>query len=91
MGNAKQPTIKSAAAKLATKKLNGERRLWLGSMIIAKRTSTFPVIAVSESTLHRDADVILSSVGADTFVHGYSPINDITSAADKAIDTPLRK
>ena len=78
MGNAKQPTIKSAAARLATRKLNGERRLRFGSIIIARRIRTFPVTAVTVKIEQNVADVMLKAVGAEMLEHGYNPIKDMT-------------
>ena len=62
--------MRSATARLATKKLNGERRLRFGSKMTASTTKELPSIAVREKTEHKDAVVILSSVGADIFVQG---------------------
>ena len=77
IGSAKQPTIKSAAARLATKKLKGERRLRFGSIITASRTRIFPVTAVTVRTPQAVAEVILSVIGAETFAQEYDPERDI--------------
>jgi len=77
MGSAKHPTIKSAAAKFATRKLNGDRRFRLGSIMTARSTRKLPVTVVAVRTEQNVAEVMLNSVGAEIFAHGYKPIKDI--------------
>ena len=45
----------------------------------ARRTSTFPMTAVTVRIEHKEAEVILSAVGACVPLHGYKPIKDIAA------------
>ena len=82
IGNAKQPTIKSAVARLATSKLKGDRRLRFGSIITARKTRIFPTTATTERTEQNVAEVMLKLVGAETFEQGYDPSSDMSECED---------
>ena len=43
----------------------------------ASSTRKLPVTVVAVSTEQNEAEVMLNSVGAEIFAHGYKPIKDI--------------
>lgn len=57
IGAATSPTIRSASPRLATKKLNGERRSLLESRRTATTTKKLPTMATIDDNIVVEADV----------------------------------